>query len=100
MSKQLRIAHLNLATEFRGGERQTFALIEALRGRVDQTAIVRGSAPLANELSALGVDVYGVGGSPLAALRATRGFDLLHVHEGRSVQTAALRHLCRKRRSS
>ncbi|MDH3589611.1 MAG: hypothetical protein OEQ74_09420, partial [Gammaproteobacteria bacterium] len=93
MSSEPRIAHLNLAREFRGGERQTLALIRALDGRVRQTAIVHRAAPLADQLSGLDVRIEAVGGSPLAAVAGTRGFDLLHVHEGRSPQTAALRWL-------
>ncbi|NNF61167.1 MAG: glycosyltransferase family 4 protein [Gammaproteobacteria bacterium] len=93
MSATPYVAHLNLASGFRGGERQTLALIEALAGTLRQRAIVRRGGELAEQLADVDVELIAVSGTPISAVRATAGCDLLHVHEGRSVQTAALRRL-------
>jgi len=87
------IAHVNVARGYRGGERQTELLIRALEGSgVEQVLVARRDGPLARRLAGA-VDVRAVSGSTLGVARATRGADLVHVHEGRSVYGAYLRSL-------
>jgi len=92
----LRICHVNLSKDFRGGERQTVALVRALDDRVGQKVVVRRGAPLHEEFARLdlsGVEVLPVANSPVAAVRATSGADLVHIHEGRTVTVGAVRSL-------
>ncbi|MEL7311627.1 MAG: glycosyltransferase family 4 protein [Pseudomonadota bacterium] len=88
------IAHLNLAAGFRGGERQTQMLIEALtKLGFRQRLIARKNDALANRLRGQSdleiVEVSGI----LGAARAVRGAKLSHAHEGRCVQASALARL-------
>jgi glycosyltransferase involved in cell wall biosynthesis len=92
----LRLGHINLSKELRGGEVQTLGLVRALATQYSQRLIVRRSARLHRRLEAqpvAGVDVVPVANSIFAATAAATGIDLLHVHEGRSVQVGALRSL-------
>ncbi len=67
----LKIAHVNVARGYRGGERQTELLIRALRGAdVEQVLVARRGAPLASRL-ADAVEVRLVSGSTLSVARAT-----------------------------
>jgi len=86
-NKQPRIVHLNLARGFRGGERQTELLLRELAaGGWPQVLVARRGEPLAARCAGLpGVECRPVGGRP-GALAALRDADLVHVHEGRSVQ--------------
>ena len=89
----LTIAHVNVARGYRGGERQTELLIRGLEDSgVEQVLVARRGAPLASRL-ADAVEVRSVSGSTLSVAHATRGADLVHVHEGRSVYGAYLRAL-------
>ena len=83
---------MNLARGFRGGERQTEILISGLsRWRLDQRLIAREHQPLGARVRPLAqVDVRETSASLLAAARACRGCQLVHVHDGRSVHAAAL----------
>lgn len=70
------------------------ALIRALPANVRQRVVVRRSSRLLDALQAetrLSADIVPVANSLLAALRAAKGIDLIHVHEGRSVTVGALR---------
>ncbi|HEY5624556.1 MAG TPA: glycosyltransferase family 4 protein [Gammaproteobacteria bacterium] len=92
----MRVCHVNLSKELRGGEHQTVSLVRVLRHRVDQRVVVRRESPLhacLDELELEGVEVVPVPNSPIAALRSTRGADLVHIHEGRSVPIGAARSL-------
>ncbi|MGI9258175.1 MAG: glycosyltransferase family 4 protein [Gammaproteobacteria bacterium] len=92
----MRICHVNLSKELRGGELQTVSLVQTLRHRAHQRVVVRRDSPLHHRLTDLdleSVDVVPVPNSPIAALRATSGSDLLHIHEGRSVPIGAARSL-------
>ena len=87
----MRIAHINLSAGLRGAEFQTLALIRALEGRIDQRLVVRRGGQLLERAANLrGCQIYPVPGSLLAAARATRGCDLIHVHEGRSTKAGAI----------
>ena len=43
----IKVAHVNVAKSYRGGERQTELLIRGLAGRVEQVLVARRGAPLA-----------------------------------------------------
>jgi glycosyltransferase involved in cell wall biosynthesis len=89
----LKIAHVNVARGYRGGERQTELLIRALRGvDAEQVLVARRGAPLASRL-ADAVEVRAVSGSTFSVAGATADVELVHVHEGRSVYGAYLRWL-------
>ena len=88
----MRIAHINLAKGYRGGERQAELLIRALGGLgVEQVLIARADRPLAERLADAGIEIRGCAGL-LSAFRATRGVDVVHSHEGRGVYAAWLRN--------
>jgi glycosyltransferase involved in cell wall biosynthesis len=88
----LRIAHINLAKGYRGGERQAELLIRALQDLgQEQVLIARSDRPLANRLGDAGIEIRGCNGL-LSAFRATRGVDVVHSHEGRGVYAAWLRN--------
>jgi len=90
----LRVCHINLSKEFRGGERQTLALIQALPASVEQRAVVRRNSLLHKALAAepsLRSAIVAIPNSPVAAVRASAGVDLVHAHDGRSVAVGALR---------
>ncbi|MCC7257363.1 MAG: glycosyltransferase family 4 protein [Gammaproteobacteria bacterium] len=86
------VAHINLARGFRGGERQTELLVRGLAGAGwRQRAVVRQGEPLAARLAGIpGLEIAGVAGGILQAVRALRGADLVHVHEARALQAAWL----------
>jgi glycosyltransferase involved in cell wall biosynthesis len=88
----LRVTHVNLSKDFRGGERQTLELILALGETVHNRCIVRRDGPFHERLTgAPSVEVVPVANSPLAALRATTETDLIHIHDGRTVPIGAVR---------
>jgi len=87
----MRIAHINLAKGYRGGERQAELLIRALGAHdVEQVLIARANRPLAERLADAGIEIHHCSGL-LSAFRATRGVDVVHSHEGRGVYAAWLR---------
>ena len=88
----MRIAHINLAKGYRGGERQAELLVRALGGfDVEQVLVARAGCPLAERLADAGIEIRGCTGL-LSAFRATRGADVIHSHEGRGVYAAWLRN--------
>jgi glycosyltransferase involved in cell wall biosynthesis len=95
MNPRIRIAHINVARDYRGGERQTELLIrELIKHDVDQVLVARRNEPLAQRLADLDIEIRLTSrGDPFTACAATRGVDLVHVHEGRSVYAAYLRAL-------
>jgi glycosyltransferase involved in cell wall biosynthesis len=85
----LNVLHINLAQGWRGGERQTLLLMEGLRARGVENALVAGEgAELAHRARSAGFSVHERGGLP--ALVALAGHDLLHAHEARAVGLAVL----------
>jgi glycosyltransferase involved in cell wall biosynthesis len=89
-----RVAHVNVAKGFRGGERQTELLIRALLSdSVEQILVARRGAPLCSRFGGLPIEVRSVSGSFLSVALATSDVDLIHVHEGRSIYGAYLRSL-------
>jgi glycosyltransferase involved in cell wall biosynthesis len=92
----LRLCHINLSKELRGGEIQMLALIECFADRYEQSVIVRREGLLHRrliDLSSPDVAIIPVSNSIPSAVRAAENVDLLHVHEGRSVQVGAWRSL-------
>ena len=88
----MRIAHINMARGYRGGERQAELLIRALSGLgTEQVLIARANCPLAERLAGAGIEIRHCSGL-LSAFRATRGVDVVHSHEGRGVYGAWLRN--------
>ncbi|HEY5643651.1 MAG: glycosyltransferase [Gammaproteobacteria bacterium] len=87
----MRIAHINLAKGYRGGERQAELLIRALSAlELEQVLIARANCPLSERLVDADVEIRHCRGL-LSAFRATRGVDVVHSHEGRGVYAAWLR---------
>lgn len=88
----MRVAHINLAKSYRGGERQTELLARSLaRSGIDQTVIARRGSRLAERLTDADLDLRQVSGNPIAAALAARGADIVHVHDGRSIYAAWIR---------
>jgi glycosyltransferase involved in cell wall biosynthesis len=88
------VAHINVARGFRGGERQTELLIRELHARgIRQRLIARRGGALAQRLAGLGIGIREVSGQLPGVVAASAGVDVIHVHEGRSVYGAWLRHL-------
>lgn len=94
MPSSIRVAHVNVTRGYRGGERQTELLIRELARRgFEQVLVARRSEPLARRCGDLDIDIRPTSGNPLSVFAATRGVDIVHVHEGRSVYGAYLRSL-------
>jgi len=89
------ICHLNLAATFRGGERQTELLVRTLAERgTQQRLVVRKGHVLAEKCTGLpGLEIREVASNPLACGLATRGSDIVHAHDGRTVYSALLGNL-------
>lgn len=89
---KIKVAHVNVAKSYRGGERQTELLIRGLSGQVEQVLVARRGAPLPGRVADLGLETRLVQGNPLGAAFALGGVDIVQVHEGRSVYAAYFRH--------
>ena len=81
------ICHINIAPDYRGGERQTELLVRELAGRGwQQRLVVRSGNPLAERCQDVShLDVLQVAGNPVAAAVAARGSRLIHAHEARAI---------------
>lgn len=87
----MRVTHVNLGKALRGGERQMLALIDALRGRVDQILIVRRKSRLHDAVADRNdIEVVATPASSLLAAIQLRGTDVAHIHDAHSVRTGAL----------
>ena len=84
--------HVNLASEFGGGERQTELLVRELGVRGwRQRLVVRHGHQLCDRCSDVeALEIRTVSSNPLAAALATRGSALVHAHEARSVYSGWL----------
>ena len=88
----MRIAHINMARGYRGGERQAELLIRSLdKLGQEQVLIARPNCPLAERLADAGIEIRDCSGL-VSAFRATRHVDVVHSHEGRGVYAAWLRN--------
>ncbi len=91
----MRIAHVNFARSFRGGERQTFNLIEGLAvSGLSQVLICRNGSELARRVAALDVATREIAHPLLGHLSSAKA-DLIHVHEARGAYWAAIEHKLR-----
>jgi len=95
---RLKIAHINLAKCLRGGENQTLAIIEGLNlFDIEQTLICRKNSLLEQQAVKLHLPVIAIHKPFLLNVRKLKSFDLLHVHEGRSIYFALVVNLlCHK----
>ena len=93
-----RICHINLATGFRGGERQTELLIRELASRGwQQRLVARKADKLAARCGDVGnLQIAEVLPNPLLAAIAARGTSLVHAHEARAVYSGWLMKRFRK----
>ncbi|WP_311945920.1 glycosyltransferase family 4 protein [Halomonas piscis] len=89
----MHIIHANLARGFRGGERQTVLLIQALAdkpGVASQTLVCRPQSPLRDALTATPGVRFVSARHPLAGHRRAGSATLVHAHEARAVHWAWL----------
>lgn len=94
MLSSFRIAHVNVARGYRGGERQTELLIRELAGRgFDQMLVARRGDDLSRRFEAGPVELRQTSGNLMDVFIAIRDADIVHVHEGRSPYPAWLRSL-------
>lgn len=85
----LKVAHINLAKGLRGGENQTLAIMEGLRNfDIQQTLICRKNSLLEAQAIKLNISVISISKPFLLNVAELKSFDLLHVHEGRSIYFA------------
>ena len=90
----LKIAHINLAKGLRGGENQTLAIIEGLKHfNVEQTLICRKNSLLEVQAVKMNIPVVAIHKPFLLNVAKLKSFDLLHVHEGRSIYFALVANL-------
>ena len=96
MSTPLRIGHVNFAKGFRGGERQTLSLMQALQSHcVEQWLICRPGGELSRRASAAGLSVCPVR-HPAVGHIGVPAVSLIHAHEARGGYWAGLEALYRK----
>jgi glycosyltransferase involved in cell wall biosynthesis len=88
----MRVAHINLARGFRGGERQTQLLVEGLAGHGwRQKLVARRGEPLAERCQGIdGLELVTVPNNVISAASGLADVDFVHVHEGRAIQAAYL----------
>ena len=91
----MKIAHINLARGYRGGERQTQLLIESLCGvgSIEQQFVGARKGVLVDKLPLPPTSSSRVGRPYLLNASAVKGADLLHVHEGKAGHFALMAHL-------
>lgn len=89
------ICHLNLAKNFRGGERQTELLIRELawRGYSQRLVIRRGNSLKERCADIVGLNIREVASNPLAAGLAARGSRVAHAHDARTVYSGLMASL-------
>lgn len=89
----LRIMHVNLARGFRGGERQTELLIQALATQgVSQQLVCRGDSPLRAHLQGTPGLKFVTANHQLMGHWRAEPADLVHAHEAKAVHWAWLHH--------
>lgn len=92
----MKICHVNFARGFRGGERQTQLLIEALAARgLEQMLVARHDSPLFEKLRAIPGFIPVPLGKPYwrgIRLAAKHAPDLVHAHEAKAAQWALLNY--------
>ena len=94
----LNIAHINLAKGLRGGENQTLAIINGLSVfDVSQVLICRKNSLLEKQAQKLNIPSIGIRKPFLINVLTLESFDLIHVHEGRSIYFALAANLLFKK---
>lgn len=91
----MKICHVNLASGFSGGERQTLTLIkEQLRIGYELVVVANPKSSFADEIRKLDCQLVLCSQFLFAHnRRITRGCNAIHVHEGRAVYWALIQHL-------
>lgn len=94
----MRIAHINLAKGFRGGERQTILLIQALADKgIRQKLLIRRDSPILSYLDSISdLDVITFTKPYLKYCLKRINADLLHAHEAKAAQWAFSHYLCKR----
>ncbi len=94
----MKICHINLAKGFRGGERQTLLLIEALaKNNIKQQVVIRHNSPLNEYLTELNCDVIQIRKPFWTSLFFTKiDADIIHAHEAKASQLAWLNYKLNK----
>lgn len=89
------ICHINLASAYRGGERQAELLVRELatRGYRQRLIIRRGNELQQRCADISNLDIVEVASNPVAAAFAARGSDVVQLHEGRGVYSGWLASL-------
>jgi L-malate glycosyltransferase len=90
----LRIVHIDIGREMRGGQHQVLLLLKALREAGHQsTLLARENSPLWRAAEAEGFQVHPAGIT--AVWRHSRNADVIHAHDARAHTTAALASRCK-----
>ncbi len=91
----MKICHINLASGYRGGERQAELLLRELaqRGYKQRLIIRRGNELKRRCADVENLDVVEVASNPVAAAFAARGSDIVQLHEARGVYSGLMAHL-------
>lgn len=91
----MNICHVNLASGFSGGERQTLQLIkQQVREGYQLTVVMNPKSDLVNEVRKLGCKVVLATHFTKAHSKTiTQDCTLIHVHEGRAIYWALIQHL-------
>ena len=91
----MHICHVNLASGFAGGERQTVNLIRYFAAQgCKQTLVAKPGNPMIDEVSGLPVQVRAA--SHFVAGHSRGNWDLIHCHDGKAVYWGLLENLIRK----
>lgn len=96
----MKICHVNLARGFRGGERQTQLLIEALAGfGIEQCLVARHDSPLHDKLArTANFTSFPIRKPYMAYLASIASYqpDLLHAHDAKAAQWSLLNYMLRR----
>lgn len=94
----LKVLHVNLAKGFRGGERQTELLINALSAYSDVTQILvcRGDSPLRSRLKKVDKVTFITANHQLDGHYSTPDANIIHAHEAKAVHWAYVHKLLKK----
>jgi L-malate glycosyltransferase len=87
----MRLVHINLERAWRGGERQTLYLMEGLRALGHECHLIaRSNEMFVNQVIKKGFPVHLIKKPFLLRGNVLSGFDIIHAHETRGIQLAAL----------
>lgn len=91
----MHVCHVNLASGFAGGERQTVNLIRYLAAQgFEQTLVARPGNPMVGEVSGLPVKLRI--SSHIIAGHSRGSWDMIHCHDGKGVYWGLMENLLRK----